>query len=69
MHYQLGGTDPLISVRPKRYEEETESLHSHLDETEIPVGETELIMVCSSGYVKWTRWRRIDQIGGADFDF
>ena len=31
---------------------ETESLQSHLGETEIPIGETELIMVSSSGYVK-----------------
>ena len=59
----------LTSVRPKRYEGETESLQSHLGEIEIPIGETELIMVSGSGYVKWTRWRRIDQIGGAEFDF
>ena len=31
-----------------------------------PIGETELISVSGSGYVKWTRWRRIDQIGGAE---
>ena len=48
---------------------ETESLQSHLGETEIPIGETELIRVYGSGYVKWTRWRRMDQIGGAEFDF
>ena len=48
---------------------ETESLQSHLGETEIPFGETELIRVSGSGYVKWNRWRRIDQIGGAEFDF
>ena len=47
---------------------ETESLQSHLGETEIPIGETELIRVYD-GYVKWTRWRRIDQIGGAEFEF
>ena len=34
-----------------------------------PIGETELIRVSGSGYVKWTRWRRIDQIGGAEFEF
>ena len=34
-----------------------------------PIGETELIRVSGSGYVKWTRWRRIDQIGAAEFDF
>ena len=27
-----------LSVRPKSYERETESLHSHLGETEIPIG-------------------------------
>ena len=31
---------------------ETESLQSHLGETEIPIGETELIRVSGSGYVK-----------------
>ena len=34
-----------------------------------PIGETELISVSGSGYVKGTLWRRIDQIGGAEFDF
>ena len=48
---------------------ETESLQSHLDETEIPIGETELIRICGYGYAKWTRWCQIDQIGGAEFDF
>ena len=48
---------------------ETESLQSHLGETEIPIGETELIRVSGYGYVKWTQWRRIDQIGRAEFDF
>ena len=48
---------------------ETESLQSHLGETEIPICETEVIRVSGKGYVKWTWWRRIDQIGGAKFDF
>ena len=47
----------------------TERLQSHLGETEIPIGETEVARVSGSGYVKWTRWRRIDQIGGTKFDF
>ena len=34
-----------------------------------PIGETKLIRVSGSDYVKWTWWRRIDQIGGAKFDF
>ena len=48
---------------------ETESLQSHLGETEIPIGETENTRVSGNGYVNWTRWRRIDQTGGAEFDF
>ena len=43
---------------------ETESLQSHLGETEIPIGETELIRGFGYGYVKWTRWRQMNQIGG-----
>ena len=31
---------------------ETESLQSHLGETEIPIGETEVTRVCGNGYVK-----------------
>ena len=48
---------------------ETKSLQSHLGETEIPIGEAELIRVSGYGYVKWTQWHQIDQIGGAEFDF
>ena len=48
---------------------ETESLQYHLGEIEIPIGEIEVIRVYGSGYVKWTQWRQIDQIGGAKFDF
>ena len=48
---------------------ETEILQPHLSETEIPIGETEKTRVSGSGYVIWTRWRRIDQIGGVEFDF
>ena len=29
---------------------ETERLQSHLDETEIPIGRTDLLRVCGSGY-------------------
>ena len=53
----------------KTLRRETESLQSHLGETEIPIGKSELIRISGYGYVKWTRWRRIDQIGGAEFDF
>ena len=31
---------------------ETESLKSHLGETEIPIGEAEVTRVCGNGYVK-----------------
>ena len=48
---------------------ETESLQSHLGETKIPIDESELIKVSGYGYVKGTRWHRMDQIGGAEFDF
>ena len=57
----LGGTETL--------RKETERLQSHLGETEIPIGETDLPRVCGSGYDIWTRWRRIETIGGTDFDF
>ena len=47
---KLGGTDCIsrwdrfaLSVRPKSYERETESLQSRLGETEIPIGRTELL--------------------------
>ena len=36
----------------KTLRREIGSLQSHLGETEIPIGETELIRVCGSGYVK-----------------
>ena len=63
----MGPIAPL--VWPKRYEKETESLQSYLSETKIPIGETEVTRVCGSGYVKRTRWRRIESFGGAEFDF
>ena len=58
-----------LSVRPKSYERETESLQSHLGETEIPIGRTDLLRVCGSGYDFWNRWRRIGGIGVTDFGF
>ena len=48
---------------------ETERLQSHLGETEIPISETDLPRVCGSGYDICTRWRRIERIGGAEFEF
>ena len=57
----LGKTETL--------QRETERLQSHLGETEIPIGETNLPRVCGSGYDIWTRWRQIERIGGAKLDF
>ena len=68
LHCELGGTD-CSSQLDQNIRRETENLQSHLDDTEIPIGETEVTRVSSSGYVKWTRWRRMDQIAGAEFDF
>ena len=48
---------------------ETDRLQSHLGETEIPIGETEKTRVCGSGYVKRSRWRRIECFGRVEFDF
>ena len=68
---QLGMTD-MVRVRAQRnlgeteaLWRETERLQSHLGETEIPIGETDLPRVCGSGYDIQTRWR----IGRAEFDF
>ena len=46
---------------------ETERLQSHLGETEIPIGETDLPRVCGSGYDFWNWWRRIGRISVTDF--
>ena len=55
----LGWTETL--------QREIESLQSHLNETEIPIGETEVTRISGSGYVKSTRWRRIERIGRTEF--
>ena len=48
---------------------ETERLQSHLGETEIPIGGTEMTRVCGSGYVMRIRWRQVERFGRAEFDF
>ena len=55
-----------LSVRPKSYERETESLQSHLGETEIPIGETKVTRV-SSSFSKYNGRTilRMKQLGGA----
>ena len=47
----------------------TERLQSHLGETEIPIGETDLLGFVAVAMTSETRWRRIDRISGAEFDF
>ena len=59
----------LFSVRPKCYKRETERLQSHLSETEIPIGETDLLGFVAVAMTCETRWRWIERIGGAEFDF
>ena len=48
---------------------ETERLQSHLGETEIPIGETDLPRVCGVAMTFETWWLQIGRIGGAEFDF
>ena len=57
----LGKTETL--------QRETEILQSHLGETKIPIGETELLGFVAVAMTFETRWRRIGRIGGAEFDF
>ena len=45
------------------------AIQSHLGETEIPIGETDLLGFVAVAKTSETRWRRIDRIGGAEFDF
>ena len=65
---QLGGTDHSLRL-DQNVTKGNRELQGHLGETEIRIGVTELSRVSGSGYVKRTRWRRIDQISGAKFDF
>ena len=44
-------------------------MQSHLGETEIPIGETKLLGFVAMAMTNETRWRRIERIGGAEFDF
>ena len=55
--------------RTETLRRETERLQSHLGETEIPIGRTDLPRVCCSGFDIRTRWRQIERIGVTDFDF
>ena len=68
LHCNLGGTD-RSSRFERKLQRETERLQSHLGDTEIPIGETEKTRVSGSGYVKRTRWRRIESFDRDKFDF
>ena len=50
LHRNLGSTDYSNSVRPILVMDIHREIQSHLDETEIPIGETDLPRVCGSGY-------------------
>ena len=49
LHCNLGGTDRSLQL-DETLRRETERLQSHLSETEIPIGKTDLPRVCGSGY-------------------
>ena len=68
LHCNLSGTDRSLRL-DQNVMKETEILQSHLGETEIPIGKTDLLRVCGSGYDFWNRWRRIGRIGVTDFGF
>ena len=46
----------------------TETLQRETENLQYHLSETEKIRVSGSGYVNWTRWRRIEIIGGAELD-
>ena len=48
LHCNLGGTDRSLRL-DRNVMKETERLQSHLGETEIPIGRTDLLRVCGSG--------------------
>ena len=67
---QANSVGPVAnSVGPKLLQQTTESLQAHLGETEIPIGETDLLGFVAVAMTFETRWSRIDRIGGAEFDF
>ena len=53
----------------KMLRREIENSQPHLDEIEIPIGETDLLGFVAVAMTSETQWRRIDRIGGAEFDF
>ena len=55
--------------RTETLRREIERLQAHLSDTEIPIGETDLLGFVAVAMTSETQWRRIDRIGGAEFDF
>ena len=68
LHCNLGGID-RSSRLDRNVTKGNREFATHLGETEIPIGEIKVTRVCGNGYVKRTRWRRIEGFGGAEFDF
>ena len=61
---------PIVHLgKTETLRRETERLQSHLGETEVPIGETELLGFVAVAMTFETQWRGIDRIGGAEFDF
>ena len=58
-----------ISVGPITHLGLTETLRREIERLKSRLGETEKTRVSGSGYVKRTRWRRIGNFSGAEFDF
>ena len=67
MHCKVGPIAHLGLTETLR--REIERLQSHLGETEIPIGETDFLGFVAVAMTFETRWRRIERMGGAEFDF
>ena len=59
----------LISVRPHHYEGKQRVCNPISVRPRSLSVRLKWLGFCGSGYVKWTRWRRIEYFGGAEFDF
>ena len=68
LHCNLGGTDRSLRL-DRNVTKGNREITTHLGETEIPIGRTDLLRVWGSGYDFWNRWRRIGRIGVTDFGF
>ena len=68
LHCNLGGTDRSLRL-DRNVTKGNREITIPLGETEIPIGKTDLLRVCGSGYYFWNRWRWIERIGVTDFGF